>query len=129
MKKSSIIGIIIAIILIVGVAVAAMSYGNNTKKTTTSSSTTAATSTNAVTIQSYAFSPTAITVKVGTKVTWTNKDSVAHTVISDDGSADTFKSGDINQDASYSYTFSKAGTFTYHCAFHPDMTGKVIVTQ
>lgn len=129
MKKTSIIGIIIAVIVIGGVVAWAMLYNNNMSKSSSVTSSSTSTATDAVTIQSYAFSPSSITVKAGTKVTWTNKDSVAHTVTSDSGSADTFNSGDINQDATYSYTFNTVGTFTYHCTFHPSMLGKVIVTK
>ncbi len=35
---------------------------------------------NSVTIANFAFSPQSLTVKAGTKVTWTNNDSVTHTV-------------------------------------------------
>jgi plastocyanin len=83
--------------------------------------------TNIVAIQNFAFSPATITVKVGTKVTWTNKDSAAHTVTGDsnDGPA----SGTLAQGASYSFTFSKAGTFSYACSIHPNMKGTVVVTN
>lgn len=128
MKKNSIIGIIIAAVVIIGIVIVGMMYGNHTKNTNTPSLTSSS-KTNTVAIEGFAFTPTSITIKTGTKVTWINKDSAAHTVTSDDGSADTFKSDSINKNATYSYTFNKAGTFTYHCAFHPDMTGKVIVTE
>jgi len=130
MKKRGIIGIIVAIVVISAIVVVMMSYNNGTgKNSSTSSSSTSAVTTNTVDIQSYAFSPFAITVKVGTKVTWTNKDSVTHTITSDSGSADVFDSGNVDQSGTYSHTFSGAGTFTYHCAVHPSMTGKVVVTQ
>ena len=79
----------------------------------------------AVTISNFAFSPAEITVKVGDTVTWTNQDSVGHTVTSDDGS---FASQNpIAQGGTYSFKFAKAGTYTYHCAVHPSMTAKVTV--
>ena len=81
---------------------------------------------NAVTISGFAFSPASITVPVGTAVTWTNKDSAPHTIASDDGS--TFDSGNLANGATYSFTFTKAGTFAYHCAIHGSMNGTVIVT-
>lgn len=84
--------------------------------------------TNSVTIQNFAFSPASITVKKGTKVTWTNKDTVAHTVTENDGQAGP-SSGDLDLNASYSFTFTKTGTFQYHCAIHPGMTGTVTVTN
>ena len=77
-----------------------------------------------VSIANFAFSPADLTVKVGTKVTWQNNDTAAHTVTADDKS---FDSGPINQGASYSFTFAKAGSYSYHCSVHPSMTAKVTV--
>jgi len=81
---------------------------------------------NAVTISGFAFSPASITVPVGTAVTWTNKDSATHTVTSDDGK--TFDSGNVANGATYSFIFTTAGTFAYHCAIHSSMKATVIVT-
>jgi plastocyanin len=58
-------------------------------------------------------------------VTWTNLDGVAHTVTADDGS---WGSGTLGQGATYSHVFTSPGTYTYHCAIHPFMTGTVTVT-
>jgi plastocyanin len=80
----------------------------------------------AVTIQNFAFNPAALTVKVGTEVTWTNQDSTAHTVTFDTGGA---TSDNLAQSATYKQTFSTAGTLTYHCKIHSNMTGTVTVTQ
>jgi plastocyanin len=72
-----------------------------------------------------AFSPVSLTVAVGTAVTWTNNDSVAHTVTSD---TKVFDSGSITAAVgTYSYTFTVAGTYNYHCTIHPMMTAKIIV--
>jgi plastocyanin len=80
----------------------------------------------AVSIANFAFSPATITITVGTRVTWTNHQAgVEHTVTADDGS---FDSGTLASGGSFSHVFSKAGTYPYHCAIHPFMTGKVIVT-
>ena len=81
---------------------------------------------NVVTISNFAFSPATITVPVGTKVTWTNQDSTDHTVTADNGT--TFDSGHIAPGATFSFTFTTAGTFPYHCNIHTSMTAKVIVT-
>lgn len=97
----------------------------NTNQTSNNSS--EATGRTAVTIENFAYVPQSITVKVGTTVTWTNKDSVAHTVTSDSGGvldSPLFSAGET-----YSFTFNEAGTFTYHCTPHPDMKGTVTVTQ
>lgn len=78
----------------------------------------------AVAISNFAFSPSNLIVKVGSTVTWTNDDSAAHTVVADDGS---FSSGNLDKGATYSYTFSKEGTFAYHCGKHASMLATVMV--
>lgn len=100
----------------------------NMNTSSSSSSNKPAEATNAVTIQNFAFSPAAITVKAGTTVTWTNKDSVAHTVTETDGKTGP-DSGNVNQNATYSFTFKSPGTYHYHCAVHPEMVGTVTVTE
>lgn len=77
-----------------------------------------------VQIKSFAFNPGTLSVAVGTKVTWTNDDSVAHTVTANDGS---FDSGQLQPGNTFSHTFSKAGTIAYHCNNHPSMTATIIV--
>jgi plastocyanin len=79
---------------------------------------------NVVLIQSFAFSPSTITVSVNTTITWTNKDAAAHTVTSDTG---LFDSGNLTTDATYTHQFTTAGTFPYHCTYHSNMLAKVIV--
>jgi plastocyanin len=68
--------------------------------------------------------PSTLTVSVGTTVTWTNKDSVSHTVTSNDN---LFESGTLAKNATFQHTFNQKGTFQYHCSFHAFMTAKVIV--
>jgi plastocyanin len=79
---------------------------------------------NAVSIAGFAFSPASSTIKVGDKITWTNKDSTTHTVTADDGS---FNSGDLATGATFSFTFTKAGSHAYHCSIHPSMKATVVV--
>jgi plastocyanin len=79
-----------------------------------------------VKIDNFSFGPAALTVPVGTIVTWTNRDDIPHTVVStDDPKA--FKSKVLDTDEKFSFTFSKAGIYPYFCSIHPKMTGKVIV--
>jgi plastocyanin len=75
--------------------------------------------------QSWIFEPMTVTVKVGTKITWTNTGAVLHTVDSDDNQ--TFKSGDLQPQATFTFTATTAGTFTYHCHYHPWMKGTLVV--
>jgi len=77
-----------------------------------------------VSIDNFSFSPATITVKAGTQVTWTNHDDLPHTVTSEDQS---FKSKTLDTDEKFSFTPSKAGTYTYFCTIHPKMTGKLVV--
>jgi plastocyanin len=86
--------------------------------------TTAPSSGNSVAIANFAFSPASLTVKVGTKVTWTNNDSTAHTVTADQGA---FDSQTVDPGGTFSFTFNHAGTFTYHCAIHSSMTATITV--
>ena len=84
--------------------------------------------TSAVTIQNFAFSPANITVKTGTTVTWTNKDSVAHTVTESDSQTGP-SSVDVDPGSNYTFTFKTPGTYHYHCTIHSEMVGTVKVTS
>ena len=139
-SKGLIIGIVIAVIVIAGGLVLAMSGKSKTTDTTASSPSKSSTSSSAsdtskavatdtITIQSYAYSPALATVKVGTKVTWTNKDSVHHSVTADTKSSNAPDGGLFGQNETFSFTFPTAGTYTYHCVAHPEMHGSVVVTN
>jgi len=77
-----------------------------------------------VKIDYFSFGPQTLTVPVGATVTWTNRDDIPHTVVSTDG---VFKSKVRDTDETFSYTFTKAGTYPYFCSIHPKMTGQVMV--
>jgi plastocyanin len=79
-----------------------------------------------VVIDNYSFGPATITVSRGTTITWTNKDDDPHTVVAD-GDPKLFKSGALDTDDSFTFTFTDAGTFKYFCTIHPRMQGTVIV--
>ncbi len=78
-----------------------------------------------VKIDNFTFAPQDLTVPAGTSVRWVNRDDIPHTVVSDDKT--TFKSKALDTDDSFSYTFTKPGTYSYFCSIHPKMTAKVIV--
>ena len=136
MKKTPVIIVAAVVVVVALVAVVAASGGKKSPTTSNSASSTAANSmsatanTNAVaadkvSISNYMFAPGDIKVKVGTTVTWTNQDSVRHNVVSDDGMMPDGKL--IAMGETYSYTFSKAGSYKYHCSPHPYMHGSVTV--
>ena len=74
----------------------------------------------------FAFSPLTLKIKVGTTVTWKNTTTAPHTVTSNDGK--TFNSGIIAPGGTFHFTFTKRGTFAYHCQIHPFMTATIIVS-
>jgi plastocyanin len=88
-----------------------------------------------LTIQDYSYAPSQIAVQVGTKVTWTNKGPNSHSVTSDSTG---FDSGALDAPMGNGYggmttgglfqvTFNTPGTYTYHCMFHAQMHGTIIV--
>ncbi|AFM16166.1 plastocyanin [Mycolicibacterium chubuense NBB4] len=79
----------------------------------------------AVDITNFAFTPATLTVPVGATVTWTNRDEEPHTVAAGDG---TFHSPGMGTNATYTFTFTRAGSFGYVCSIHPFMHGTVVVT-
>lgn len=78
-----------------------------------------------VKIDNFAFGPGTLTVPAGATVTWTNLDDAPHNIVSTDGKG--IKSPVLDTNQKFTYTFSKAGAYSYYCAIHPRMVGKVIV--
>ena len=76
-----------------------------------------------VKIDNFTFEPAQLTVKVGTTVTWTNRDDIPHTVVS----AGQFRSKALDTDDKYSFTFTSTGDYTYFCSLHPHMVGMIKV--
>jgi amicyanin len=80
----------------------------------------------AATIDNFTFSPPVLTVAIGTKVTWTNRDDIPHTVTDADHPKE-IKSPALDTGDSYSRTFTAPGTYHYFCSLHPHMQGTVVV--
>ena len=79
-----------------------------------------------VTIDNFSFNPAVLTVAAGTRVTWTNRDDIPHTVT---GAATprTLKSPPLDTGESYAVTFTAPGTYSYFCSLHPHMQGSIVV--
>jgi len=75
-------------------------------------------------MQKEAFVPAKSTVTVGTRLIWTNTDTMPHSVTAND---QRFDSGAIAPGQSFTWTADAAGTIAYHCIFHPSMTGLLTV--
>jgi plastocyanin len=84
----------------------------------------AAAETGRIEVKEFMFAPSTLTVSVGSQVTWVNKDDEPHTVVSDTG---VFRSGAIDTDESFSFTFDKPGTYHFTCSIHPRMVGTIVV--
>jgi len=78
-----------------------------------------------VEMRNIAYQPKSVTISKGGTVTWTNKDSVDHTVTGDNI---TMESGTLSPDQTFSFTFNQTGVFRYHCSIHGTiMSGTVTV--
>ncbi len=78
-------------------------------------------------IANFQFSPTEYSVLRGTRITWTNRDTVPHTVTSAEAPV-AFDSGTMTNGQTFSYTFDTPGTYNYTCSLHSlIMRGKIIV--
>ena len=109
--------LILGVLLVIGVVAA--SGCTSTNQSTNQS-------VNTVVMQNMAYNPSTLNVKVGTTVTWVNKDTVTHDVVSDTG---LFNSGNLTNGMSYNYTFNQTGTYPYYCTIHPSMTGTIVVSN
>jgi plastocyanin len=78
----------------------------------------------AISITSSGFEPAQATVASGETVTWTNNDTVARQVVADGGA---FNSPPIAPGQTYSFRFTRAGTFAYHERTKTTMKGTVVV--
>jgi len=111
-----------------------MSSGNNNSPPPPNSQT--------VSIQDFYFSPSTVTIKVGQSIYWKNMGPSQHSTTADMGGWDSgglappgggngYGGGSAGQ--TYTMTFNTAGTYTYHCKFHPpdmypNFKGTIIVT-
>lgn len=86
----------------------------------------AAAATQVVMMQGYAYSPAALTVHVGDTVTWMQHDEAPHDVVTTSAPV-AFRSPQLSQGQSWSYTFRQPGTYAYYCSVHPDMRATVTV--
>jgi len=81
---------------------------------------------NMVNVSNFQFSPSSLTVKAGTTVTFKGV-SGDHTVTSDADSPMSFDQG-VSQGSSITITFANPGTYKYHCSIHASMHGTIVVT-
>ena len=137
-RRSALLPAVLPVLLIAVLAACGSSGGGSTTTTTPPATSGAGGGTGAaqVTIANLAFSPKTVTVQTGATVTWTNNDTVVHNVQSTNGpgltaaTTSTFASKLLNPGQSFSFTFTKAGTYSYECTIHktlPAMHAVVVV--
>ena len=83
-----------------------------------------------VSVQASTFNPSTVSVRPGGTVTWTNAGPVQHTITpTNAGQTGAWPSRTLpaQQGATFSHTFTTAGTFNYFCTIHSGMTGTVRV--
>jgi len=81
---------------------------------------------NEISIKEYMFMPATLNVTTGAKVTWVNHDDVPHTIVDTDKA---FHSAALDTDDTYSFTFTKPGTYHYFCTLHPKMVATIVVAD
>jgi len=79
-----------------------------------------------VNIDNFSFGPAEIVVPAGTKVTWTNRDDIPHTV-TDAATPREFKSPPLDTGDTFTHVFGLPGTYHYFCSLHPHMQATVVV--
>ena len=77
-----------------------------------------------VDIAASVFTPGTLTVTAGDTVTWRNSDDAPHTVTDENGA---FDSGNMDTEATFSFTFTEPGTYTYRCDYHSEMQAAIVV--
>jgi hypothetical protein len=76
-----------------------------------------------VIIRDRRFYPPETRIRPGDDVTWVFRDREPHTVTADNKSFDSGK----RADGEFRLRFDQPGTYSYHCAIHPEMRGRVLV--
>ncbi len=143
MNKNFKVGIVIAVLIILGFGATMLTKTKSTTKTNDamanhSSTSTASDSkqssskmqdTNQITYKGFAVVQKTIRVKKGTTVTWTNEDNAKHDVTPDKETAEFTASELFGKGETYTFTFNTVGTYAYHCSPHPYMKGTIEVTE
>jgi plastocyanin len=77
-----------------------------------------------VEVNKLTYSPNQVSAHVGDRIEWVSKDFVIHTVTAKNADWD----ATIPAGKSKSVVLTHPGTIDYYCRFHPNMSGRIIVT-
>ena len=75
-------------------------------------------------ISDFKFAPSNVSVPIGARVTWINRDSAPHDATANESN---WKTGTMDKGDSITIEFAEPGTFEYHCSIHPYMRGVITV--
>ena len=142
MNKNLKVGVVLAVLVVLGVGAAmftkddptpksdsSMANHNSTRTDQDSKQPSMMEATNQITYKGFAVVQKTIKVKKGTTVTWTNQDNAKHDVTPVNETAE-FKTSELfGKDGTYSVTFNTVGKYDYFCSPHPYMKGSIEVTE
>ncbi len=127
MNRGTYFAMVVAVAAIAGATLMSRADGSGGGSSNMAAATSPASAKGSVVeIDNFVFKPKELTVAVGDRVTWVNKDDVPHTATSSNDSP-VFDSKALDTDDTFSFIFTKPGTYKYFCKVHPHMTGVVIV--
>jgi plastocyanin len=124
MKRTPLVNLSLILLFAFTISLTGPSFGTSREIKQTASSENNQSHSKQVNIDNFSFTPAALTVPVGTNVTWVNHDDVPHLIMNTDKR---FVSPPLDTDDRFSYTFASPGTYDYYCSIHPKMTAKIIV--
>ena len=82
-----------------------------------------------VRVAGFRYSPVAVEIEAGGRVTFENLDKAPHTASSDEGSPWEFDTKRLETSQDGTIEFDEPGSYPYFCRFHPFMTGTVEVVE
>lgn len=104
------------------VALATMACSPQRSSTDPAASTNETAEVRTIIIENMRFDPAELTVERGTRIVWKNQDLFPHTA-----TAESFDSGNLEVNDSWSYVANEPGVHAYRCTYHPTMEGRLIV--
>jgi|SRR5690242_2967051 len=78
-----------------------------------------------VRVKNLVYMPAQVSAHVGDTIEWSNDDFIVHTATAQDKSWEVM----LPAHAKGRKVMTKAGTFDYFCRLHPNMKGKITVTE
>lgn len=84
-----------------------------------------------IAIKTFQFRPGNLVVPAGTRVVWTNFDEIEHTITAGvpDSAGGGFNGSAKIPGATFTFTFTRPGTYSYFCERHHFMRGEIRVTS